>query len=268
MSASNFWRSGGIAAAAILFVAATAFVAHAQSIASNTITLVTNGEGRVNLHVSGEGNFCNATTSADHAVGISIGDDLCEAWDTTSDTPASLYVKIAPDKISFRRGGKSYVIRDAGTVKRARDLFSPMEEVAQKQSELGKQQRGLGSKQRDFGRQQREVKVKVPDMSADIQRLEGDAKRLNTEGGTQSELGELQSKLGELQSRLGELQSQAGEEQSKLGEQQSLLGEQQSTLGEQQSELGEREGQMAEDAAKQVKALLDQAIANGTAKAE
>lgn len=236
--------------------------------ANDTITLITNDENHLRLEVSGRGNACHATTSSDRGVGISIGDDLCEAWDASESTPASLYVKISPTKLTFRQNGKTYEVTDAATVKRARALFAPVEDIAQKQHDLGAQQRALGEKQRDLGRQQRDVKVAVPDMTADFAKVEADAKRLSAQGGTQSELGDLQSELGDLQSRIGDLQSQAGDAESKFGDQQSELGDQQSALGEKQSELGEQEGQVAENVARQLKTLLDQSVSSGAAKAE
>jgi len=267
-SAMRFTATG----AALLLAASVApLFVQAQSdsnFANDTITLITNSEDHLRLEVSGKGQSCNATTSTDHGVGISIGDDLCEAWDASDSTPSSLYAKISPTKITFRQNGKTYDVTDAATVKRARALFGPIEDLAQKQRDLGDQQRELGKKQRDLGQQQRDVKVPVPDMSSDFAKVEADAKRLSTQGGTQSELGDLQSELGDLQSRIGDLQSQAGDVQSKIGDQQSALGDQQSALGEKQSEFGEREGQLADQVARQLKDLLDQAVSSGAAKPE
>lgn len=199
--------------------------------------------------------------------GTFIGlDDGCWAWSETSGVPRAMRVRLTTDQISFDRSGNSYVIHDAATVKRARDLFGPLEETFNRQSDLGAQQRALGEKQRELGEQQREVKVKVPDMSSDFQKVEAEAKRLATQGGTQSELGDLQSELGDLQSRLGDLQSQAGDAQSKLGDQQSVLGDQQSTLGDQQSELSDKSEGMAKDTLVKLQALLDDAVRNGAAQ--
>jgi bla regulator protein blaR1 len=258
--------------AAMLFLAGVPpRIADAQEnprYASDTITVVTNSENHMRLEVSGKGRRCLATTSADRGVGISIGDDLCEVWDGSDSTPSSLYARISPTTISFRQAGKTYQITDASTVKRARDMFGPIEDFAQQQMELGEQQREMGEKQRGLGEQQREVKIPVPDMSADFAKVEADAKRLSAQGGTASELGDLQSELGDLQSRLGDLQSQAGDVQSKLGDQQSVLGDQQSALANKQSALGDREGQLADQVARRLKSLLDQSLNSGTAKPE
>lgn len=256
-----------VVTAALLFAAcALPLIARAQpqsNYASATITVRTSA-GDEDLHVSANG--CSGTLTGPGTF-IGIGDS-CWMWSDTTDVPRAMRVKITTDEIAFARDGKNYSIHDAATVKQARSLFAPMEDVMQQQHDLGAQQRALGEKQRALGEQQRDVKVKVPDMSADFAKVEADAKRLSAQGGTQSDLGDLQSEIGDLQSRLGDLQSQAGEMQSKLGDQQSVLGDQQSALGDKQSALGDREGGMARQAARQLKNLLDRSLSNGSAKPE
>jgi hypothetical protein len=53
-----------------------------------------------------------------------------------------------------------------------------------------------------------------------------------------------------------------------MGEKQGELGEQQGKLGELQGELGRRQEQIFKDASRQMKALIDDAIAHGLAKPE
>lgn len=270
---ANKMPSLAAAAAIALGLCAAPLIAQAQTVhehGNDTFTVVSRTDGRsIVLHVNGRGDgHCWATTTDDESAGIAMGDDLCDAWAEGGDEEGSLIAKIAPSKISYRMGGKEYTISDAATVKKMRGLFDPLIALDMQQSELGQQQRALGAKQRELGRQQRLVKVKVPDMSADIQKVEADAKRLNAEGGTQSDLGDLQSELGELQSRLGDLQSQAGEQQSKFGDQQSDLGDQQSALGDKQSQLAEKGQGVARDIASKVRATLEQAVKDGSAKPE
>ena len=262
-------RTMGFFAAALAALMLSPFAATstpAQESASKysnaTIIVATTRDGEDGLHFSTRN--CSGTLSG---VGIFLDfGDSCWAWNTVGGIPRSMFARMATDKISFRQNGDDYVITDAATIKRARDIFAPVADLMSQQHELGAKQRELGAKQRDLGRQQREVKVAVPDMSADFAKVEADAKRLATQGGTQSDLGDLQSELGDLQSRLGDLQSQAGEAQSKLGNQQSVLGDQQSALGDQQSALGEKAEGLAKDEVKQLNALLDDAVRNGTAK--
>ena len=175
--------------------------------------------------------------------------------------------RIPGDFIYFERDGKYYVIRDEATIKHALDLFAPMQALEEKQEELGKQQEALGEQQEALGQKMEEVKVSVPDMTADLDRLREKIRQLGT-GGTQEELGELQSEIGELQSRIGELQSQAGRQQSEVGRQQGELGRKQGELGRKQGEIGRQQGELSKKATREMKSLLDDAIAHGLAKPE
>src|SRR5215469_3137430 len=267
---ANWTRFIAISAAILVAVIAAPLLERAQAqsapskYANATITVRTS-RGNEDLHVSETG--CSGSVTGPGTL-IAVGDS-CWLWSHTGDVPRSISVKIATDQVSFVRSGKSYVIRDAATVRRARDMFAPfIEDMVQRERELGDEQRSLGEKQHELGEQQAGTKVQVPDMSADFEKVEADAKRLSAEGGTQSELSELQSQLSELQSRLSELQSQASEQESALSEQQSALGQTQSELSSRQAELSQHGVERAQQASRQLKDLLDQSVANGSAKPE
>jgi beta-lactamase regulating signal transducer with metallopeptidase domain len=171
---------------------------------------------------------------------------------------------IKGDFIWFERDGKSYIIRDQATIDRARKLWAPQEELGKKQEELGKQQEVLGKQQEALGAKMEQIQVKVPDMTAELDKLKAKLQKLNSSA-TVEQVGEIQSEIGELQSKVGELQSQAGEQQGKLGEEMGALGEKQGILGEQQGELGRQQGELARQAAHEMKRILDEAMAKGTA---
>ncbi|HXN73148.1 MAG TPA: M56 family metallopeptidase [Candidatus Acidoferrales bacterium] len=171
------------------------------------------------------------------------------------------------DFIWFRRDGKSYIIRDAATIKRAKDFFAAVQDLDKKQEELGKQQEALGEKQEALGKQQEEVRVKLPDLTEDLKKLEGELKALGASG-SQEDIGRIQGEIGDLQSKLGDIQSVAGEEQGKLGEAQGKLGEEQGKLGELQGELGQQQEKIFREASRQMKSLIDDAVAHGLAKPE
>ena len=175
--------------------------------------------------------------------------------------------KIAGDFIWFERDEKSYIIRDQATIDRARKLWAPQEELGKKQEALGKQQEALGKQQEELGARMEQVRVKVPDMTAELDKLKAELKQLSS-GATMDQVGRIQSEIGELQSKIGEIQSHAGEAQSKLGEEMGALGEKQGKLGEQQGELGRQQGELAEQAAREMRELLDEAIQKGTAQPE
>ncbi len=195
------------------------------------------------------------------------GDSESYGTDHPSEFVEFLQEKLSGDFIWFRRDGKSYVIRDPATIKRAKDFFAAVQELDKKQEELGKQQEALGEKQEALGKQQEEVHVQIPDMTEDLHKLEAELKALGASG-SQEDLGRIQGEIGELQSKLGDLQSKAGEEQGKLGEKQGALGEQQGKLGELQGELGRQQEQVFKDASRQMKSLIDDAVAHGLAKPE
>jgi len=174
---------------------------------------------------------------------------------------------IQGDFIWFQRDEKSYVIRDQATIDRAKKLWAPQEELGKKQEELGKQQEALGKQQQELGAKMEKIRVNVPDMTAELERLKAELKQL-TSGATVEQVGHIQSEIGELQSKMGNLQSHAGEQQGKLGEEMGALGEQQGKLGEQQGELGRQQGELWREASRQMKQLLDEALAKGLAQPE
>jgi beta-lactamase regulating signal transducer with metallopeptidase domain len=174
---------------------------------------------------------------------------------------------IPGDFIWFERDEKSYVIRDQATIDRARKLWAPQEELGKKQEALGKQQEILGKQQEELGARMEQIHVAVPDMSAQLDKLKAELKQLSS-GATVEQVGHIQEEIGELQSKIGDLQSHAGDQQGKLGEEMGALGEKQGKLGEQQGELGRQQAELAEEASRQMKELLDEAIKKGTAQPE
>jgi beta-lactamase regulating signal transducer with metallopeptidase domain len=229
----------------------------AQRMAQSGYTVVTSGERDGHQFVISSGNTYISVSGNSETYGT----------DHPSEFVEFLQEKNPGDFIWFRRDGKSYVIRDAATIKRAKGFFARVQELDKKQEELGKQQEALGEKQEALGKQQEEIHVQIPDMTEDLRKLEAELKALGSSG-TQEDLGRIQGAIGELQSKLGELQSVAGEEQGKLGEKQGALGEEQGKLGELQGELGRQQEQIFREASRQMKALIDEAMAHGLAKPE
>ena len=180
----------------------------------------------------------------------------------------ALRSEIPGDFIWFERDEKPYIIRDQATVDRAKKLWEPEEELGKKQEELGKQLELLGQTQENLGKRMEEVRVKIPDLSAQMEKLEAEMKQLSANGGTVEQIGDLQSEIGELQSRIGEIQSDAGRHQGEIGREQGELGRKQGELGRQQGELGRQQGELARQASREMKKLLDDAVARGLAQPE
>jgi beta-lactamase regulating signal transducer with metallopeptidase domain len=180
----------------------------------------------------------------------------------------ALRSKINGDFIWFQHDEKSYVIRDQALVNQAKGYFKDEQALGTQQQDLGKQQRALGDQQRALGDKMRDVKVTIPDISPDMQKLEAQIKQLSASGGTEQQLGDLQRQLGELMRKLGQNQQQVGDQQRQVGSQMRQLGDQQRTLGDQQRQLGDQQRDASEKARTQMKQLLDDAVAKGTAQPE
>lgn len=177
--------------------------------------------------------------------------------------------KLGKDLIWFERDEKSYVITDPDFIAKAKALFAPEDALSKQQDELSRQQDALSKQQDALSEKQDSVKVKVPDISPDLQRINSELDALRSQNGaTQRELGRLQSELGQLQSQVGRFQSDAGGQQSAIGRQQGELGRQQGELGRKQGELGRQQGEIARAASRQLRQMLDDAIAKGIAKPE
>ncbi|KTF33484.1 hypothetical protein LMG919_16345 [Xanthomonas vesicatoria] len=60
----------------------------------------------------------------------------------------------------FRRGGKSYVVRDPGTLQRIRALYAPVSQLGNAQGALGERQGRLGEQQAALGTQMAAMAVR------------------------------------------------------------------------------------------------------------
>lgn len=178
----------------------------------------------------------------------------------------SLKSKIQGDFIWFVHDGSSYVIRDAATVRTARQLYQPMEALDRRQEALGRQQEALGQQQEELGQRMEAVNVKVPaDLEARLKRLELAARKLG-ETGSPRQLADLQDQIAHLQSEIGDVQSHAGAAQAVLGRQQGDLGRRQGELGRQQGDLGRQQGRLAREASRKMQRILQQALSSGMAQ--
>jgi hypothetical protein len=175
------------------------------------------------------------------------------------------------DFIYYRHNGKAYIVQDPALIAQAKALYAPMQNLNRMQAELGAQQAALGAQQEAFARAMESVKIvdtpAVKQQLADLDKTLQTLKTLEDKPAlNQEQLSDLQSRLGEIQGRLAELQGRTGERQGEIGEKQGALGEQQGKLGEEQGRIGEQQGKIAEDAQRQLKPLIEQAIRDGKAR--
>lgn len=184
----------------------------------------------------------------------------------------------------FRKDGRAYTIDDPGTLKAVETIFGPMEALGrqqgalgEKQGALGEQQGRLGERQGELGVRQGELGMRQGEMSgrmaaAQADALAAEAERLRGRA-AESEVRELQRasrvRTQEVERQMRELserQAALGEEQAALGREQSKLGAEQGRLGDEQARLGERQREASERADRELAALVERAIAQGTAR--
>jgi hypothetical protein len=175
------------------------------------------------------------------------------------------------DYIYFQHDGKPYLIQDPEIIAKAQALLEPMKELGEKQKELGHQQAMLGVQQRTLVAQNQTIKmVQTPEFKHQIEELQKSIKEMDFPRLTgqidERALAEVQSHLGEIQARVGQLQAQFGRIDGQFGEQEGKLGEQQGKLGEQQALLGEQQRKIIDDARRQLKPIIEQAIREGKGK--
>ena len=182
----------------------------------------------------------------------------------------SLQTKIQGDFIWFERDGKSYVISDQATVDRVKKLFEPENNLGKAQEDAAKQQEAFQKQIQDAVHQIQETRVKLPDFTADMQKLEETMKKLRADGGTMAEIGQLQREMAELQSRIAEVQASGWLDQGRrdFAQREGEMGRQLGEFARQQAELARQQVESAREAQRQLKELLDDAIARGLAKPE
>ena len=224
-------------------------------------------EGIENDGLSGEDNnwTFSSRTGMDFAI-VSGKSVMMNGSEDDRDEVESLRKKINGDFIWFIHNGESFVIRDAVTVKAARELYAPMEDLGRKQEALGKQQEALGEQQEALGKRQKAIKINVPgDLDARLKKVESMIRELGPTA-SQEQLGRLQGEIGSLQGEIGELQGKASGAQGDLGRQQGEVGRKQGELGRRQGELGREQGRLAREASRKMQTILQRALSNGLAQ--
>jgi beta-lactamase regulating signal transducer with metallopeptidase domain len=177
--------------------------------------------------------------------------------------------KFPGEFIWFERDGKSYVIQDQATIDRAKKLWASEDDAAQQREALRKKEEELGKQMRDQLQQKLDdIRIKLPDLTAQLQKLQSDVKDLNADGATLQQMGDLRREVGELQRIIGQTEWDAGIRPAEIGRQAGELGRQMGELGRQIGETARQEAERARDASREMKGLLDDAIAHGLAKPE
>jgi beta-lactamase regulating signal transducer with metallopeptidase domain len=184
-----------------------------------------------------------------------------------------------------RRNGEVFTVEDASTLARIESIFEPQRklgeqqgELGRRQGELGAQQGELGERQGRLGEQQGELGHKQAEMSARAmeisaqrqlaaaKRIRGEAANNDTAEKLEREAREKSRELDRLVTELSERQQAIGRQQEELGREQAKLGEKQAALGGEQAKLGKLQEEAGRQAERQMRELVDAAIAAGVAK--
>ena len=178
----------------------------------------------------------------------------------------------------FRRGDKSWLIRDPAYIQRAKAAYAPVTALGKQQGELGERQGALGEQQGQLGAQQgrlggrqgelgaREAALAARQATLDSRRAELDGRTGQATADARKALQAEAAKLDAERQALHDQQAALEKQQQALGAQQEALGRKQDTLGKQQQTLGERQRAASVQAERQIDELLQEALAKGVAQ--
>ena len=204
-------------------------------------------------------------SSSDAAYGFALIDgDSVIVNGSDSDADAVSRLRKADEPILwFRRGSKSYVVRDRSYIQRAKAIYAPVSELGKQQGELGGEQGRLGGQQGGLGARQGSLGMRQGQLAAEQAKLAAEQAALDLQPNDDKRRAEFEAKQARLQASEDDLARQ----QDELGRQQDALGKQQDALGEKQDALGKRQEQATDQANRQIGALIDEALAKGVAQA-
>lgn len=180
----------------------------------------------------------------------------------------------------FRRGDKSWLIRDPAYIQRAKAAYAPVTTLGRQQGELGGQQGALGQQQGQLGAQQGHLGAQQGKLGAReaalvarqamlASRTAALDSRTDASQATASARKALQAEAARLDAERQALHDQGAalqKQQEALGSQQEALSRKQEALGKQQQALGERQRAASAQAEQQIDKLLEEALSKGIAQ--
>jgi beta-lactamase regulating signal transducer with metallopeptidase domain len=171
----------------------------------------------------------------------------------------------------FRRDGQEYVIRDRETIAAVEALSQPMRELGERQGALGHEQGKLGDRQGKFGAQQGELGQQMSELAAKLntinaQQMELAAKEMRASNSERELLERQHTEIDRQVRKINEQMEALSRRQEELGREQEGLGREQEKFGRQQEELGAQQEEAARRTERQLRELIERAIATGRAK--
>lgn len=203
-------------------------------------------------------------TSSDAAYGFALLDgDSVVINGSDADADAVNRMRRANEPMLwFRRGDKSYVVRDRAYIARAKAIYAPVSELGKQQGELGGEQGRLGGLQGGLGARQGALGMRQGQLAAQQAKLAAEQAALALQPNDAKRQAEFEASQARLQANEDDLARQ----QDELGRQQDALGKQQDALGARQDALGKRQEQATDQANRQIGALIDEALAKHVAE--
>jgi beta-lactamase regulating signal transducer with metallopeptidase domain len=171
----------------------------------------------------------------------------------------------------FRRDGQEYVVRDRETIEAIEALSRPMHELGERQGALGNEQGKLGERQGRFGAQQGELGQQMAELSAKINAINAQQMELEGKGmrASRSEREAIEREVANLDRqmrRVNEQMEELSRKQEGLGREQDVLGREQDKFGRLQDELGAKQDEAGRRMERELRELIERALATGRAK--
>ncbi|WP_426661647.1 M56 family metallopeptidase [Rhodanobacter aciditrophus] len=227
--------------------------------------------------------FISTRENSDHGFALIDGDSVTIDGSDGDARAVQQLRKQGQPLLWFRRGDRSWAIRDREYIKRAEAIYAPVKALARQQGELGGQQGVLGARQGELGARQgalggrqgqfdarvaalAEQQARIASRIAmmDGQSAAGGSSQAGAEG--RKALAAESAKIDAERQSMRAQQAAFEKQQAELGEQQAALGRQQEALGRQQQALGEQQRVASANANRQMDQLLTEALAKGIAQ--
>ncbi|MDQ6647789.1 MAG: peptidase M56 [Pseudomonadota bacterium] len=203
----------------------------------------------------------DTASHADEGFALFVGDSVTISGSNNDVATAKRLQKGNQPMLWLRRGDKAWVIRDKAMLERAKSIYQPVSQLAQAQGELaGKQgeiagrQAGVAARSAGFAERQAAIAQQQAQLAAQT---------LDPTTRASAEMGARRHSLQTEQDTLSRQQDALRAEQDKM---QSELSAKQAELSRQQAAMSQRQQQATQKADRQIRQLMDDALASGVAQ--
>jgi hypothetical protein len=173
----------------------------------------------------------------------------------------------------FRKDGREYVVRDAGVLQELQTIWEPVNQLGEEQGKLGTKQGELGTEQGVFGTKQGEIGTEQGRLGARqgvLGARQGMLAAREAGGSTRAERADIERERQAIEKEMRDLDQQMRALTDKMREfdkPMRNLGYEMEVLGSQMAVLGGKMDEASRAANAAMRALVEKAIADGTAQA-